>query len=439
VVRYVRFDADVVQRAEEWEVYIEAGKDGQGGSPHVRKLIHRLPESQAGEKLTEQTARTLAQQALQTRFGNHSNLREISAQETRLPQRKDWYFTFADDAASPFNTGEARIAVHLAGSEVASIERYVHVSEEWQRQQRTRGALMQSVRMGLGLVLLLMTIASLLFSLKQGVGTAHLPQRSQWPMMGFLFLLLVLGHINHWQEYAIQLKTAEALAGQISMTVITLLFGSLLLAALCAGLNQVNQVNQVNQPSQRNPLPKTTLITLWWPGIALAAAILGLHSVFIYLVPPEQAQIASLSLQNNVLPALAALSAGVLDVLLWGNLLAFGLSLLHNFNANFSRRQLPTILILLLLGLASAMQQNEVSRFLLKGFGMGLLLASLYLSVGRFKPLVLVVMWFGLILFGQMKLAWDAPYPGAWVYAVLHAGALVCTAQWWLGRRLGRE
>ena len=441
VVRYVRFDGDVVQRAQEWEIHVEDGVDGLGGlgglggvtpnRAHIRDIIHRLPESQAGAKLSEQQARTLAQQALAQRFGSTSAaLREMSAQETKLSQRKDWHFTFADDAASP--TGAARIALHIAGAEVASITRYIHITEEWQRQERARGALMQSVRMGLGLVLVMLILASLLYTLKQGIGKSSVPQRSQWPVILGLLLVLLLGHLNRWQQYAMQLKTDQALTGQLSMNILTLVIGSVLLAFLCASLSQINQI-AVHDHKLGDP---PAAATPWWPGLALAAVLLGVQSIFMYLVPPERAQIWSFSLLNNAVPAFAALSAGVLDVLLWGNLVAFSLSLLHNFNANFSRHQLPTILILLLVGLAIAMGQNDLSRFLLKGLGIGLLLATLYLTVARFKPMVLVMTWFGLILLGQLKQAWGAPYPEAWVYAGLHVGSLLLTARWWLKDQL---
>ena len=75
-----------------------------------------------------------------------AQIKEVSAKPQKQKARTDWTFTFADTTIAPLPQGEPRIDVDLAGDEVASVGRYVHVPEEWERQQRaasTRNLIIQ--------------------------------------------------------------------------------------------------------------------------------------------------------------------------------------------------------------------------------------------------------------------------------------------------------
>jgi hypothetical protein len=426
-VRYVHFDGDVAQRAEEWIVNIEDGKDGQGGGAHARGVIHVLPEAwRAGSASGEQEARTLTQQALLARFGSAANgWREISAQEIKQPQRKDWQFTFADDAASPLKSGEARIEVTLAGTEVTRIRRTVHEPEEWQRQQRARAAPMQTVRIVMALLLLALLIGSSIMALKQkqGVKVARRPAI----MVGVLmFALLLADRANNWQAMAMALKTELPLPTQLGTTGVGVLIGTLVLASLCAMLlNFGQQLAASGKLGNSGNSP-------WWPGLALAAALFGLQTAFARLLPADMPPSYRLELLNNAMPALSEIKDALMHVLLFGNLLALVLGQLHDFNANFRRRQLATVLILLLAGLAIALKQDEVSQFLLQGLGFGLLLSLLYLLVARFEPRVLLVALIGTLALRHVWQSLSSPWAASSAYAVVYVLTLLVIMPRWL-------
>lgn len=431
-VRYVHFDGDVAQRAEEWVVNIEDGVDGQGGGAHVRGSSHRLPESQPAPALSEQQARTRVQQALHQRFGAVADgWREISAQEVKQPQRKDWQFTFADDAASPLKTGEARIEVTLAGEEVTQIRRTLHETEAWQRQQRNRGALMQTIRIGLALLLLGLCLGSLLMAVRQRQ-SAKVSRRPALMVGVGMGVLLLLGYANNWQGVAIMLKTELPLLLQIGTSSIGLLISTSLTAALCALLLHFSQ--QAAAGGKLGPAGNGAgaARSPWWPGMALAGLLFGLQALFAHLMPAHTPPAVHVEILNNTLPALAEISRALLRILLFGNALILALAQLHDFSANFRRRQLATILILLLLGLACALNQDEFSQFLLQGFGFGLLLSALYLLVARFEPRVLLVALAGMLALSQIRQAMGAPFPWALAYALLHAAILLLATRSWL-------
>ena len=83
-VRFARFEGDVVERAEEYNVAIV--RDGQ-----VIRVQHQLPESAPGPSLAEDAARQIARQAVESYFHlAPTSLREVSAVASKVPKRSDW-------------------------------------------------------------------------------------------------------------------------------------------------------------------------------------------------------------------------------------------------------------------------------------------------------------------------------------------------------------
>ena len=142
MVRYVSFEGDVVERAEEYRVWV--GPEGD-----VSRFTHDLPESRPGDGLSEVVGRRLAMSTIDDLYGLAPDaLREVSAEPERHPDRVDWTFVFTDGSFYPVAEGEARIRVRIAGSEVVDVTRYVHVPEDWERENRnlqSRAQLVQIV------------------------------------------------------------------------------------------------------------------------------------------------------------------------------------------------------------------------------------------------------------------------------------------------------
>jgi hypothetical protein len=141
-VRIASYEGDVAERAEEWRV-------GISGTGEVGLVSHVLPEGRTGASLDEASARRLAQDAVTARTGLDvaaGQAAEIEARPQKLDARTDWVFTFADRQAPPLPQGELRIQVTIAGDEVTSTGRFVHVPEDWLRSQRasdTRNLIIQ--------------------------------------------------------------------------------------------------------------------------------------------------------------------------------------------------------------------------------------------------------------------------------------------------------
>src|SRR5438034_1828918 len=129
-VRFARFQGDVAERAEEYQVFID------GGGKTIR-VTHELPEARPGKNLTVDEARLFAQSALTTNFQLPiDSVKEISAEARKRPARGDWAFVFSDTRNYGLPQGEPRISIEIAGDEVVDAVRYVYVPEEWARNER---------------------------------------------------------------------------------------------------------------------------------------------------------------------------------------------------------------------------------------------------------------------------------------------------------------
>ncbi len=133
-VRFARFTGPVEERAEEFRVSLQADRT-------VRAFSHRLPEGRAGPILPEEEARILATAELERVYGLAPALvEEVSAVSTQHPDRLDWTFIWSDPVAWELERGEARLRVGIAGDRVSGLGRFVHVPEEWEREQQAKQA-----------------------------------------------------------------------------------------------------------------------------------------------------------------------------------------------------------------------------------------------------------------------------------------------------------
>lgn len=138
-VRFVRFDTEVAERAEEFQVSIaDKGK--------IVRLKHDLPESRAGAHLLQTEAREVALKGIEKKYHlNPLRLKEVSSTPSKLPNRTDWVFIFSD-LDTPLKMGDVRVGARIAGNQVESTRRFVFVPEAWSRQERNRENLINIVR-----------------------------------------------------------------------------------------------------------------------------------------------------------------------------------------------------------------------------------------------------------------------------------------------------
>ena len=107
-----------------------------------------MPEERQGKQLSESDARIIAHAALHDIYNREpETFKEISAISAKQPDRLDWNFTFADTQNFPLEAGQARILITIAGEQLVDNCRYIHVPEDWVRNQDTDRAIFNLITM----------------------------------------------------------------------------------------------------------------------------------------------------------------------------------------------------------------------------------------------------------------------------------------------------
>lgn len=291
MVRFVQFEGEVAGRAEEFQVYI-------AGEGNVFRLRHQLPEAREGASLSEDEARSLAHANLRDQYSlDPDNLKEISAVESKLPNRRDWEFTFADTVNFSMAEGEARIAVTVTGSTIGDSRKYVHIPEEWIRQERNRRNLTSVLTLLCILVLILALIAGI-------VGAVVKWSRKAFsvPVFATFFAVLsglgIINLINGWPATFAHFSTAEPLSHQRFSAVAFSLLGVLFLSVGIALLAGFTHSWKQQEKTVRGIKP------VFW-GVSLGAVAAGLTALVSQAAPLFQPRWPEYSAAGTYIPIIA--------------------------------------------------------------------------------------------------------------------------------------
>ncbi len=410
-VRFARFEGEVAERAEEYQVQVS----GQG---EVTRFQHRLPEGRGGADLPEEEARRLARAALAENYAiDPAALEEVSATPTKQPQRRDWTFTFKEPGAFPLEDGEARLVAEVAGDEVAHTYRYVHLPEEWERHQRNRATLIQVVTMLSGVTLFLIFAAAIVAAVLRWIRrklAVGIFVRCAALMLG----IGLVDYANGWPALQVGFSTAQPFWLQ-SLTLLVPVIGVFVLAfsvAFAAGL--VHGIGDLVSPSS------VSGFSALLPGLALGTAAAGLAALADRLGPSSPAW-ADYSAAGDWVPFLGAGLGPVNGFVLIAALLLLIFASLDAFTRRWSRRQGAAVAVVAVLGLALAGTGDVESLplWLAAGLLQGALLLAAYLLVLRHDltlvlPTVAMMVALGTVREGLLD-AYPAALPGAVVGVVL--------------------
>ena len=430
--------ADVIARWWESNVYRFPERGGVLGALDTRNgllkqffqtllyLVHRLPEERPGATLEEGPARLLAHQVLQQRFELRPEaLEEISATPQKQPARRDWTFTFRDSLNYPLAEGEARLSVTIAGDEVTSSQRFVHIPEEWRRQERERTDLLGKIRFTSILVLILGALGLIVGAIVSwSRGHFAPPTVVRIPIL--VGALGLIAAANEWPDTEHAYSTAEPLSHQIPLALagglLLPLFGSLVLALL-AGFAHVWQ-----RPAPSGAAPALTA------GLALAAVIAGAGSLIVHLSPSLQAFSPSHSGATHYLPPLSAILDQPPGYLFKALLPLLVVSALGHLTAAWTHRRGLGAAAAIIAGLIAATLSGESTReILLGGLLMGPLFLAPYLGVLRFQPRLLLVATAAGSILNLIQYTVLNVYPSAWISALLALIGVAALA-WWTTR-----
>lgn len=416
-VRVARFEGDVAERAEEWIVRV--GADGS-----IQRVTHQLPEARPGASLTEEEARQRAREEAQTRFGlEGAQLESVSAESSRRPARMDWDITFADRRVEALPDGEPRITVKLLGDEVADVNRFVHVPEEWQRRQRARETVALIVQGFAGVTLAAMVLAG-------AIGAIVSWSRRRFAVRFFLVaggLFLVLAAVdlvNGWPTLLASLSTAQPFRLQVVTLAAVSAVGVALGAATFALVSGAAPRWAAHPPA----LSRAQALLL---GPAVGALASGLLSAAVALRPADGPVTASYSAASAIVPVLAAglgpVSSLVSRVAVF-LLIVGGIDL---FTRGWTRRRALAASGLALFGLVSGGGPlRDPWTFVAVGLVSGAVLLAAYVYILRVDVSLVPLAAGTMLALVALREGLYQAYPGAAAGAAL-AVVLTMAASWW--------
>jgi hypothetical protein len=425
-IRFARFEGDVAERAEEYQVFI----NHQG---EVKRIRHELPEAKPGDSLTVEAARQIAHTVLVTNYQrNPASLKEISAVAAKRPARQDWTFEFSDTLNYPMQQGEARLAVQIAGNQVVDAYRYVHVPEEWSRAERNRRNVPRIVAICCIALLGALAVAGAIVAIVSW-SRKNFSAPMFWSFLVLLFGLNLIGFINNWPSVIAQFSTAQPYKLQMLIFIIAGLVGSLLSSgglALIVGLVQ-KWATQPTSIETSHALGR---------GLSLGALLAGLMAGVALLLPSRQPLWAQYDDAGTYLPLLQTGLSPLAGFIFQATLILFAVAAVNRFTSNWSRRKVLFSILLILLGviLTGARSVETIPSFLGAGLLTGVILLAAYVFVLRFN-LALTPMAMGVItILGTLKQGLYQALPSALPGALMASVLIGLFAFYWF-TKLARE
>ncbi len=422
-VRYVRFEGDVADRAEEYQVHIDP-------SGKVFRVLHILPEATEGAQLDEDQAKEMADETLQAEFGiNPSNVKLVAREPTQQPDRRDWSFTYSDSAHYPLQKGEARIYIQISGDQVTDAYRFVFVPDEWLRQERADRSTLDLIQMVSGALIAILVFAGAILALVNWTRHRFVP-RSFLIIFGALVLFSWLSRANAVPTFLAGFSTAQPFSLQLTVLVLALILGSLFVAAgtaLVYGL--VKYWKAVEGPSAREI----------GVGIAAGLFVAGFAAVASATVPQLAPKWGDPSPAADFFPFLGVLLQAVSGLVSQVVIALFLVTALNRISS-FGRRRLPmaaSALVLFGFSIAGSRGIEGLGSWIVSAVILTVIFALVYWFVFRTNSSAVIPAVLVLNLAGLGKAILQDPFTGI-IPAGIAAAALIILVGFFWWSRIGK-
>lgn len=422
-VRYVTFEAEVEERAEEYRVFISR-------SDSVESFRHMLPEHRPGASLEEEEALRIADETV---FEAHNldpeTLRFISAESSSLPERTDWTMIYADTLAYSLDEGEARIRVRIAGDEVVGTNRFIHVPEEWSRQYRDSRTIPNTFEIAADIISVLIFLAGIIFAIVRWT-KSRFSVRAFLAFSAGIFLLMIFNTFNMWPITQIGFSTAQPYTTQV-MTSIGFSAVGWIVIIMALGL-LAGMIHRWNLPAS-DELSQNTgklISTAAFPTLTVIG-ILALLSSFAPQSTPDwgNAGMAGASIPliaGSLSPMIGYISTTLLLILVFGTV--------HHLTNGWQKRQFIFGALLFLAGFVFAANSVEnIASFLMTGTIAGVLFILFYTFILRYHTALVILMAAIYFIFIGSGSIVNPMFPGEGISWILSSLLIGSVAWFWHG------
>ena len=422
IVRFAQFEGDIIERAEEYQLSLHEQNV-------IFRTLHILPETRPGTQLTEEQARIIAHNVLTEQFNlDPATLEEISAIAEQQPARKDWVFTFADQTIYPLKKGQARINVVISGDMVTDVYRYIHVPEEWLRNEQNK----QNIA---GIINILCSLFfSIFFIIGSTIGITQwkyltISRKTVMIIFGILFVLFMGTIVNEWPRIIGKFNTSAPFTNQLFQTFSALIFISFIQASIISLLVAAITILKTN-----TTLPKTS--TTYLIGISIGLFITGAQALLFFLLPSAGPLWADYSALGTFLPAYTVI-VGLVTSYITSTLLYLIFCTIVDYGTNhWQKRQWHFSLLFILFGLSiyGVRTLNNLSNWFIIGTVMGSIIAFAYYFIIRFdRKLIPLIIGTVFILYITQQAIFNA-YPQAIIAYLISALIIIILSLNWFNR-----
>lgn len=345
-VRFVNFEKNLIERAEEFHIAVQDTK-------YVHGFYHMLPETTPGACLNQDEARECMHAYIRNETGFDPNtLLEMEATPQKLPERTDWQFILADPVHYPLLYGQGRLKMRISGDQFCRLSWSVHVPEAWERADRS---LLNKTRIikTIGSLLLYLLAICAAFAIAN-TRRYRIPFAVWRALFGALLLFSIIDIGLSWPEALANMSTSEPFYHQIFS-----ILGSKILQALAyTGLVSALLVTLTNI-QYRYALPHT-------PYKNLCALSFGIFSTAIlscveYLQPSLAPHWAHYTILNSLAPTTTILITAITEFLLTGVTLGMLYAFIDYVTNTGNRNHVLAALITLLFFLGYTAQSPILS------------------------------------------------------------------------------
>ncbi len=418
-VRFAQFEGDLTERAEEYQVFIS-------NTGEVIRFLHQLPERRPGATLAEVDAKKLADSAVVQHFQlKPEELKQVSIEPSKLQERMDWIVTYADTLHQPLKEGEARLRIKISGNEIADSYRFIHVPEDWSRQERNKQNITRIISILSNILRIIIIIIAVVNAI---IAWSHkkFSVRTFLIFAGIIFVIQLFEALNQWPAIIINFSTAEPFKNQMAITIGFLILGVLVMAAglaLVIGFVQKLEIPRLNEPKWNQYIK----------GFGLGFLFAGVQALLSQFAPSLVPTWADYDALATFIPTLADAFSPFMGLIFSTTLLLVIFLAVNYYTKFWTIRKIPFAFLLILWGLISTniSASGEISFWLLKGIISGLLLLLFYWLIIRHQMTLLPFFTGAMIILGPIKHIIQNPHPAAITGGAISLIILITLALFW--------
>ncbi|MFC1842693.1 CPBP family intramembrane glutamic endopeptidase [Candidatus Dependentiae bacterium] len=369
LVRFVKFDGDLQNRAEEYIAFINHKKK-------LTRIYHKVPEDKIDQKLSEDKARTIAHSHLvQVLHIDPKKLKEIAAKSHKLKNRINWEFIFSDKALFPANKAEARIVIQIDGDDISDAYRYVHVPEEWQRKEGNK----QNIKNIITSLCLLILIFIIVFAvILTGKNTTRFSKKHA--IIGFLtyFISAIIINANAIMKIIANFDPIKPFNTQLIQYLGSLFISTLFVSGMFGIIIGLIVTYKTPQYFSKKIFS--------WRSAAIMSLLIGISAIGLYALinffkPPMQPLWPDLSNLASYYPAISILIRNIIRYLLFTSFIILFAIALNYIYKNWKYKYVIITALFILSGLAinGVYNLDSIYFWVIKSILLALVALAIYL------------------------------------------------------------